>query len=61
MAHVCGTDSDPQSLGEQSHKLTSAGATLFAGNALLSAEAALVVGGDQASSRLKRRWGDLLG
>jgi len=61
MAHVCGTDSDPQSLGEQSHKLTSAGATLFASNALLSAEAALVVGGDQASSRLKRRWGDLLG
>jgi FdrA protein len=61
MAHVCGTESDPQSLGEQSHKLISAGSTLFASNALLSAEAALVVGGDSASSRLKKRWSDLLG
>ncbi len=61
MAHVCGTESDPQSLKEQSGKLESAGAVLFESNALMAATAALMVGGDTASARLKRRWGELLG
>jgi succinyl-CoA synthetase alpha subunit len=61
MAHVCGTDSDPQSLKEQSAKLIDAGAILFPSNALMAAEAALVVGGDAAATNLKRKWGDLLG
>lgn len=61
MAHVCGTDTDPQPLKEQTRKLTDAGSMIFASNALLSVEAALVVGGDAASARLGRRWGELLG
>ena len=61
MVHVCGTDADPQPFKEQSRKLTDAGSTAFASNALLAAEAALVVGGDAASARLGRRWGELLG
>lgn len=61
MAHVCGTENDPQSLGVQSEKLSSAGAILFSSNALLSAEAALVVGGNGASARLKQKWSELFG
>jgi FdrA protein len=61
MAHVCGTKTDPQSLNAQSEKLSSAGALLFSSNALLSAEAALVVGGDDASTRLKQKWSELFG
>jgi succinyl-CoA synthetase alpha subunit len=61
MAHVCGTETDPQSLKAQSEKLSDAGALLFPSNALLSAEAALVVGGEPASSRLKQKWSELLG
>jgi len=60
MAHVCGTDADPQSLKEQSEKLSRVGVTLFSSNALMAAAAALVVGGDTASARLEERWGDLL-
>ncbi len=61
MAHICGTDSDPQPLGDQSEKLSKAGVLLFPSNALLSAAAALVVGGEAASESLSRKWGDLLG
>ena len=61
MAHVCGTETDPQSLVAQGEKLSEAGALLFPSNALLSAEAALVVGGEPASSRLKQKWSELLG
>jgi succinyl-CoA synthetase alpha subunit len=61
MAHVCGTETDPQSLKSQGKKLSDAGTLLFESNALLSAEAALVVGGDAVSSRLKEKWSDLLG
>jgi succinyl-CoA synthetase alpha subunit len=61
MAHVCGTETDPQSLSAQSEKLSGAGALLFPSNALLSAEAALVVGGDDASARLKQKWSELFG
>ncbi len=61
MGHVCGTDADPQSLKSQSEKLSAAGTILFPSNALLSAEAALVVGGDAASARLRQKWSDLLG
>jgi FdrA protein len=61
MAHVCGTETDPQSLNAQSEKLTGAGALLFPSNALLSAEAALVVGGDGAAARLKQKWSELFG
>ena len=61
MAHVCGTEADPQSLRAQSKKLSDVGTRLFESNALLSAAAALVVGGDPASSRLKEKWSDLLG
>jgi succinyl-CoA synthetase alpha subunit len=61
MAHVCGTESDPQSLKAQSERLTQADALLFPSNALLSAEAALVVGGGTASARLRQKWSELLG
>ena len=61
MAHVCGTETDPQSLNAQSEKLSSAGALLYPSNALLSAEAALVVGGDGASARLRQKWSELFG
>jgi succinyl-CoA synthetase alpha subunit len=61
LAHVCGTESDPQSLRAQSEKLSGADAVLFPSNALLSAEAALVVGGGSASARLKQKWSELFG
>ena len=61
MAHVCGTETDPQSLKAQSEKLSGAGALLFPSNALLSAEAAMVVGGETASTRLKQKWSDFFG
>jgi len=61
MAHVCGTNSDPQPLDEQSKMLSKAGVTLFPSNALLSAAAALIVGGDSASERLGSKWGELFG
>jgi FdrA protein len=61
MAHVCGTDSDPQPLGGQSSRLSKAGVLLIPSNALLSAAAALVVGGEEASERLGKKWGELLG
>ena len=61
MAHVCGTNSDPQPLGEQSERLSKAGVLLFPSNALLSAAAALVVGGEAASQRLGSKWGELFG
>ena len=61
MAHVCGTESDPQSLEGQSEKLSAAGTKLFASNALLAAEAALVVGRERAEAQLKQKWGELFG
>ena len=61
MAHVCGTESDPQSLKEQSAKLKAAGALLFPSNALMAASAALLVGGDSAAAALKEKWSELLG
>ena len=61
LAHVCGTETDPQSLKDQNAKLTAAGATLFKSNALMAATAALVVGGEEAATNLKRKWGELLG
>jgi succinyl-CoA synthetase alpha subunit len=61
MVHICGTETDPQSLKEQSGRLSDADAILFGSNALLAAEAALVVGGDSASVRLRQKWGELLG
>jgi len=61
MAHVCGTETDPQSLKAQSEKLSGAGALLFPSNALLSAEAALVVGGNAAAARLEQKWSELFG
>jgi len=60
MAHVCGTDADPQSLEEQSKKLSDAGVVLFPSNAQMAAASALVVGDDGASTRLKEKWGGLL-
>ncbi len=59
MAHVCGTQSDPQSFEEQTEKLAEAGVILFPSNALLAAEAALFVGGKASSERLRRKWGEL--
>ncbi len=59
MAHICGTQSDPQSFEEQSDKLDEAGVVLFPSNALLAAKAALSVGEEAASERLRRKWGAL--
>ena len=61
LAHVCGTESDSQSLKSQGEKLAGAGTTLFPSNALMSAHAAMVVGGDAAAARLKQKWSELLG
>jgi len=61
LAHVCGTETDPQSLREQSRGLTESGTLLYSSNALLSAGAALVVGGETVSERLKNKWEALLG
>lgn len=61
MAHVCGTDSDPQPAGEQSEKLSGAGVVLFPSNAVMSATAALVVGGESAATRLQTKWSELFG
>ena len=61
MAHICGTDSDPQSLKGQGEKLSKAGVVLFPSNAEMAIASALVVGGNRAASRLKGRWRGLLG
>ncbi len=61
MAHVCGTESDPQSLTGQSGRLKAVGVTLFPSNALMAATAALIAGGEAAEANLKSKWGDLLG
>jgi len=61
MAHICGTNSDPQPLQEQSEKLSRAGVMLFPSNAVLAAAGALVVGGDAAAERLRIKWGELFG
>lgn len=60
MAHVCGSQSDPQSLDEQNQKLLNAGALLFGSNALLAIAAALLVGGEAAASSLRKKWEELL-
>jgi FdrA protein len=61
MAHVCGTENDPQSLSDQSKKLSRAGAVLFNSNAQMAVAAALVVGGAKAETILKDNWRELLG
>ena len=61
MAHVCGTERDPQSLEDQNNKLARAGVVLFSSNAQMSAAAALLVGGDVARSQLSHQWRDLFG
>jgi FdrA protein len=61
MAHVCGTVGDPQSLREQSRKLSKAGVVLFPTNAQMAVASALLVGGSKARSALKRKWRSLLG
>lgn len=61
MAHVCGTESDPQSLRQQSEKLSKAGVVLFPTNAQMAVVSALVVGGEGASTQLAGKWGELLG
>lgn len=61
VAHLCGTDADPQSLKEQREKLSDTGTVLFESNALMAAAGALIVGGDVAESRLRKKWGELLG
>jgi len=61
MAHICGTEADPQSLNEQSKRLSKAGVVLFASNAQMAVASALVVGGARASTQLKKKWSELLG
>lgn len=61
MGHVCGTEADPQSLGEQSKKLSKAGVALFPSNAQMAAASTLIVGGPKARAALRRKWGSLLG
>lgn len=61
MAHVCGTQGDPQVLEEQKARLSRAGVALFPSNALMAATASLIVGGQEAASKLKSRWGELFG
>jgi FdrA protein len=61
MAHICGTENDPQSLKDQSEKLSRAGAVLFNSNAQMAVASALVVGGNRAGTTLKDNWRELLG
>jgi FdrA protein len=60
MAHVCGTEGDPQSLKDQSAKLSKAGVVLFPSNAQMAVTAALVVGGQKATTSLRKEWEVLL-
>jgi len=60
MAHVCGTDADPQSLTDQSRKLAEEGVALFPTNAQMAITSALLVGGRRARLALRRKWGSLL-
>ena len=60
MAHVCGTEADPQSLGDQKRKLSKAGVVLFPTNAQMALASALLVGGAGARSAMKRKWRSLL-
>lgn len=61
MAHICGTESDPQSLSSQAEKLSSAGVFLFPTNAQMAIASALVVGGRAASEAVDRKWKGLMG
>jgi FdrA protein len=61
MGHVCGTENDPQSLRDQSEKLSRAGTVLFNSNAQMAVAAALVVGGAKAETILKDNWRELFG
>jgi hypothetical protein len=61
MVHVCGTEKDPQSLRDQSEKLSRAGAVLYNSNAQMAVSAALVVGGTKAETILRDNWRELLG
>ena len=61
MAHVCGTEADPQSLSSQSEKLSRAGVVLFPTNAQMAVASALVVGGKGASEAVEKKWKGLLG
>jgi hypothetical protein len=60
MAHVCGTNADPQSLSEQSKKLAKAGVVLFPTNAQMALASALLIGGAKARTAMKRKWRSLL-
>jgi succinyl-CoA synthetase alpha subunit len=60
MAHVCGTNADPQSLSEQSKKLAKAGVVLFPTNAQMALASALLIGGAKARKAMKRKWRSLL-
>jgi len=61
MAHVCGTDADPQSLAQQSEKLSKGGVILFPTNAQMAVASAVLVGGPKARSALRKKWRNLFG
>jgi FdrA protein len=61
MAHICGTESDPQSLSSQAERLSKSGVVLFPTNAQMALASALVVGGKAASAALDKKWKGLMG
>jgi len=62
LAHVCGTEQDPQPLSQQSTKLQNAEVHLFPTNATMAFAAALIARRDEISkTTLVDAWNDLLG
>jgi FdrA protein len=61
LAHVCGTEEDPQPLSQQAAKLQAAGVHVFPTNALMAIAAALISRRSIPKTTLEEVWKDLLG
>ncbi|MDG6898346.1 MAG: FdrA family protein [Nitrososphaerota archaeon] len=61
MAHVCGTEADPQNLSSQLERMAKAGVVVYPTNAEMAVASALLIGGREAAEALDRKWEGLLG
>jgi FdrA protein len=60
LAHICGTEQDPQPLSEQVAKLQNVGVQVFATNALMAIAGALIARRSIPNTILENTWNDLL-